>query len=248
MIIRKSDHQIRLMEQACRVVAEVLVQLADVVRPGVKTIDLDRLAEQIIAGHGAKPAFKGYRGFPATLCTSVNDEVVHGIPGDRLLKEGDIVGIDVGAIHKGYYGDAARTYRVGSVEEETERLLTVTEAALRDGIAECVQGKRLGDISAAVQSCVEAAGFSVVRDFVGHGIGRNMHEEPQIPNYGRADTGPRLRPGMTLALEPMVNAGGYQVRVLSDGWTAVTTDGGLSAHFEHTVLVTEGDPRVLTAL
>lgn len=247
MIVTKSAAELDIMREAGRVTAAALRAVGDAVRPGVTTSALDALAEDVIRSAGAVPAFKGYHGFPASLCTSVNAEVVHGIPGKRRLQSGDILSVDCGAIVEGYYGDAAMTFPVGEVSDEALRLLRATRESLEAGIARCVPGKRLYDVSAAVQKVVEAAGYSVVREYVGHGIGRNMHEDPQVPNYGRAGTGPVLQAGMVLAIEPMVNAGGAEVRSLSDGWTVVTVDGGLSAHFEHTVAVTEHGPLVLTA-
>jgi methionyl aminopeptidase len=236
------------MREAGRLVGEVLTQLAAQVAPGVTTANLDALAEERIVRAGAIPAFKGYHGYPATICASVNDEVIHGIPsGHRVLMDGDIISIDVGASLGGYFGDSAITLPVGSVSEEAATLLRVTEEALYKAI-ECVRlGGRVSDIGHAVQRHVEAYGFSVVREFVGHGIGQQMHEEPQIPNYGEPGRGPRLTEGMVLAIEPMVNAGRAAVKVLADGWTAVTRDGSLSAHFEHTVAVTAGEPWILTA-
>jgi methionyl aminopeptidase len=216
------------------------------VKPGVTTADLDRLAEEFIIGEGAIPAFKGYRGYPATLCTSVNEEVVHGIPSARRLEEGDIIGIDVGAIVEGFYGDAAVTLPVGRISDEAARLIRVTEAALAAGLAQVRAGNRLSDISHAVQTVAEAAGYSVVTDFVGHGIGRNLHEDPQVPNFGKPGEGPRLKEGLVLAIEPMVNIGGHEVEVLSDRWTVVTRDKSLSAHFEHTIAITPDGPKVLT--
>jgi methionyl aminopeptidase len=246
MIILKSEKEIATMGRACRIVAQVLGALRDAVKPGVSTLELDRISEKWIVERGGRPAFKGYRGFPSTLCVSVNDEVVHGIPSSRVLKEGDLVGLDLGAIVDGYYGDAAITVPVGRVDEEARRLMRVTEEALRRGIEQCRPGRRLSDISNAVQVHAEEAGYSVVREFVGHGIGRSLHEEPQVPNFGPPGQGPRLKSGMVLAIEPMVNQGGEEVRVLSDGWTVVTKDGLLSAHFEHTVAITENGPVVLT--
>ena len=236
------------MRRAGRVVREVLELVRGLVRPGATTLDLEKAADKRMKELGAKPAFKGYHGFPAVLCTSVNNEVVHGIPSaKRVLKEGDIVSVDCGAIIDGYYGDAAITVPVGEkIDPKTDRLLKVTEQSLQAGIAVVKPGATLGDIGAAVQSVVEAEGFSVVRDFVGHGIGSNMHEEPQVPNFGEAGRGMKLRPGMVIAIEPMVNAGGPDVRVLRDGWTAVTDDGSMSAHFEHTVAVTDTGARILT--
>src|SRR5262245_439416 len=227
------------MRDAGRLVADVLTALSAQVAPGVSTADLDAVAEKMIAAAGATPAFKGYHGYPASICASINDEVIHGIPsGRRLLQPGDIISIDVGASLEGYFGDSAITLPVGQVSEEAARLLTVTEEALYKAIDVARPGGRISDIGHAVQKHVEAYGFSVVREFVGHGIGQKMHEEPQVPNYGEAGRGPRLAEGMVLAIEPMVNAGKPAVKVLSDGWTAVTRDKSLSAHFEHTVAIT----------
>jgi methionyl aminopeptidase len=218
------------------------------VRPGARTRDLNALAEELLRKYKARSAFKGYNGYPAVLCTSVNEEVVHGIPSDRVLKEGDIVSLDFGAVWEDYYGDAAITVPVGSISAEARRLLRVTEEALGKAIEQARPGNHVGDISAAIQGYVESRGFSAVRDFVGHGIGRFMHERPQIPNFGPPGRGVRLKPGMTLAIEPMINAGGYGVEVLEDGWTAVTRDRSLSAHFEHSVAVTENGPYILSQL
>ncbi|GFN23025.1 type I methionyl aminopeptidase [Thermanaeromonas sp. C210] len=248
MIILKGRREIEFMRQAGRVVAEALAALERRIAPGVTTLELNRLAEEILERRGAVPAFKGYRGFPASICTSVNEEVVHGIPGLKKLVEGDIISIDIGAVINGYYGDAAATFPVGVIDEEKRRLLEVTREALWQGIRHAVVGNRLSDISYAIQSHVEKEGFSVVRDYVGHGIGSQMHEEPQVPNFGSPGRGPRLRPGMTLAIEPMVNAGGHQVMTREDGWTVVTADGRPSAHFEHTVAITDNGPEVLTLL
>lgn len=234
------------MRRAGRVVAEVLQRLRDEIKPGVTTLELDRLAEEWIKDRGARPAFKGYHGFPGSICTSINNEVVHGIPGQRRLKEGDIISIDVGAVLEGFYADAAVTYPVGEIDDVAKRLLEVTKASLDAGIAAAQYKARLSDISHAVQSVVEANGFSVVRDYVGHGIGRQMHEEPQVPNYGPPGLGPILNEGMTLAIEPMVNVGGPEVEVLADQWTVVTQDGSLSAHFEHTIAITANGPQILT--
>ncbi|HEY8416296.1 MAG TPA: type I methionyl aminopeptidase [Thermaerobacter sp.] len=248
MVEIKSSREIEHMRRAGQIVAGVLRELAGALRPGVTTADLDRLAERLIREAGAEPAFKGYQGYPATICASINDEVVHGIPSPgRVVRDGDIVSIDVGARYQGYHGDSAATFAVGHVPAEVRRLLEVTRESLYAAIAEARPGRRLGDVGHAVQRVVEAAGFSVVRDYAGHGIGRAMHEDPQVPNYGTPGTGLRLRPGMVLAIEPMVNAGGYEVRVDPDGWTVRTADGSLSAHFEHTVLITEGEPEILTA-
>ena len=247
-VVLKSSHEIEKMRRAGKVVREVLDLVRAHVKPGATTLDLEKVAETRIAELGAKPAFKGYHGFPCVLCTSVNSEVVHGIPSKRrVLKEGDIVSVDCGAIVDGYYGDAAITIPVGEkIAADTARLLKVTEASLHAAIAVVRPGATLGDVGAAVQGVVEAEGFSVVRDFVGHGIGSHMHEDPQVPNFGQAGSGMKLRAGMVLAIEPMVNAGKPDVRVLRDGWTAVTDDGSMSAHFEHTVAVTDTGATVLT--
>jgi methionyl aminopeptidase len=244
----KSAAELELMRTAGRVVGECLLELGRRVKPGVTTEELDRFAFDFFVKRGCKPAFKGYHGYPATICSSINEQVVHGIPGSRVLEEGDIVGIDVGAFCEGFCGDSARTFPVGKVGAETQRLLDVTRRALDEGIAQCVAGKHLGDIGHAVETFVVAQGFTVVRDFVGHGIGRAMHEDPQVPNYGKPNQGPRLAAGMCLALEPMVNAGRDAVRVLSDGWTVVTKDGLYSAHFEDTVAITDDGPLNLTRL
>jgi methionyl aminopeptidase len=246
MIILKRPEEIEKIRTSNVIVADILRELKEKIRPGISTLDLNRYSEEMAKKRGAKPAFKGYRGYPFALCTSVNSEVVHGMPSTRVLKSGDIVSLDFGAHHQGYYGDAAITVPVGEVTPETLLLLKTTEQSLYDGILQARAGNRLGDISAAVQNRVEAAGFSVVRDFVGHGIGRNLHEEPQIPNYGVSGRGIELKSGMVLAIEPMVNAGTYKVRVLSDGWTVVTADGRLSAHFEHTVAITKEGPVILS--
>lgn len=249
MIILKTPDEIAVMAKASRVVAEVLEVLRDAAKPGITTDELDRLAESEIRSRGAVPAFKGYRNYPKTLCASVNEQVVHGIPSRRVLKEGDIIGLDLGAIVGGFYGDSAITVAVGSVEEKTDDLVRVTREALACGIEKAVVGNRLSDISHAVQRHVEAAGYAVVTEFVGHGIGRQLHEEPQVPNYGKAGQGPRLQPGMVLAIEPMVNMGGAAVRVLEDRWTAVTVDGSLSAHFEHTIAIQPSGPaRILSCV
>ncbi|MDI6870745.1 MAG: type I methionyl aminopeptidase [Bacillota bacterium] len=248
MIVLKSDDEVRVMRRAGRVVAEALQRLGERVAPGITTGELDRFAEDFFRRRGAIPAFKGYNGFPASICTSLNEQVVHGIPGPRTLKAGEIISIDVGAVVDGFYGDAAATFPVGQVEPEVERLLATTREALARGIAQARVGNRLSDISHAIQTWVEAHGFSVVREYVGHGIGRAMHEAPAIPNYGPPGRGPRLKPGMTLAIEPMVNAGGCEVVTKDDHWTVVTADGEWSAHFEHTVAVTADGPLILTAL
>lgn len=246
MIELKNPAQIERMRKAGRIVAETLELMRNSVRPGVTTQELDRLAEEHIRKQGAIPAFKGYNGFPATLCASVNEQVVHGIPGLRTLQSGDIISIDCGAVIDGYYGDAAITLPVGEISEDLQKLLRVTEESLMLGINQALKGNRLYDVSHAVQTHVEAHGLSVVRDYVGHGIGRAMHEEPQIPNYGKPGRGPRLEIGMVLAIEPMVNMGTYEVKTLSDHWTVVTKDGKASAHFEHTVAITENGPEILT--
>ena len=249
MIILKTQDEIEVMARASKLVAETLQALKREVRPGIATEELDRLAEEFIRARGGVPAFKGYRNYPKTLCASVNDEVVHGIPSKRVLKDGDIVGLDLGAIVDGFYGDSAVTVPVGAIPPEAVELLRVTEEALYKGIEQAIVGNRLSDISHAIQRHAEAAGFSVVTDFVGHGIGQQLHEEPQIPNYGKPGQGPRLQVGMVLAIEPMINMGGSAVRVLEDQWTAVTRDGSLSAHFEHTIAIqASGPPRILTTL
>ena len=249
MIILKTPGEIEVMAKASRVVAETLEVLKKAVRVGVTTDELDALAEAEILARGAKPAFKGYRNYPKTLCASVNEQVVHGIPSKRKLKEGDIIGLDLGAIVDGFYGDSAVTVMIGEVSDKTAKLVRVTEKALMIGIEQAVVGRRLSDISHAIQHHVETAGYSVVTEFVGHGIGRQLHEEPQVPNYGRPGQGPRLQGGMVLAIEPMVNMGGSAVRVLDDRWTAVTADGSLSAHFEHTIAIQASGPaRVLSQL
>jgi methionyl aminopeptidase len=246
MVILKSPAEIDIIRVANRIVAEVLGELEATIKPGVTTLELDRRAETLARKRGAKPAFKGYRGYPFSLCASVNAEVVHGMPSDRVLRDGDIIGLDFGALYQGYYGDAAITVPVGQVTEEAKRLMRVTEECLYKGIEQARSGQRLGDISAAIQRHVEGAGFSVVRDFVGHGIGKTLHEEPQIPNYGMEKRGIELKAGMVLAIEPMVNQGGWRVRVLNDGWTVVTADGRLSAHFEHSVAITKNGPEILS--
>lgn len=247
MIVLKSQDEIEKMRVAGGVVAVALTELVASIVPGkTRTMDLDQLAEEILESHGAIPSFKGYKGYPNATCISVDEEVVHGIPGPRVLEEGSIVGIDLGAIVDGYHGDSAVTVPIGKVSAEAERLLTVARQSLFAGIRKAKVGNRLTDISNAIQTHAEAYGYSVVRDLVGHGIGREMHEEPQVPNFGKPGRGPELREGMTLAIEPMVNDGGHQVETLRDGWTIVTRDGGLSAHFEHTVAVLRSGPAVLT--
>jgi methionyl aminopeptidase len=247
MIILKSLQEIEKIRKACLIVAAVLEEIRGIVRPGVSTLALDDLAERFTRSSGAIPAFKGYRGYPKTLCTSVNSEVIHGIPSkDVVLKQGDIISIDVGAIVDGFYGDAAVTLPVGTISAEAERLIKVTEESLNRGMAQAKGDNRLYDISHAVQSYVEQNGYSVVREFVGHGIGRNLHEDPQVPNFGSPGQGPRLKPGMVLAIEPMVNIGKSATIVKDDSWTAITADGSLSAHFEHTVAIMNDGPWILT--
>jgi methionyl aminopeptidase len=250
MISLKSDHELALMRQAGRIVAEVLARMQEIVAPGVTTADLEAAAAEVIVGkHGAIPSFKGYRGFPGMICASVNEEIVHGIPGPRRLNEGDIVGVDVGVIYKGYHGDAAITLPVGDVDVSSRHLMEATAESLRRGIQAAQAGAWTSDISKEIQQYVESQGFSVVREYTGHGIGRRMHEDPQIVNYYEPEMGRwRLRPGMTFALEPMVNAGGWKTRVLDDNWTVVTADNKRSAHFEHTVAVTKNGPQILTLL
>lgn len=248
MIILKSRREIDLMREAGRIVAGALAELGTHIAPGVTTGELDRIAEEYLRRHDAIPAFKGYRGFPASICASVNEEVVHGIPGLRKLEAGDIISIDIGAVKNGYVGDATVTFPVGDIDSGKEKLLAVTRAALEEGIKKAVAGNRLSDISHAIQTYVEDWGFSVVREYVGHGIGRAMHEDPQIPNFGPPGYGPRLRVGMVLAIEPMVNAGTFEVSTLPNRWTVVTRDGQPSAHFEHTVAITENGPEILTLL
>jgi methionyl aminopeptidase len=246
LTIRRSWSELERMRQACLIVFETLDALERAIEPGIKTKALDRIAHERITSAGARPAFLGYRGYPASVCVSVNEEIIHGIPGERRLSEGDIVSLDLGAVVEGYFGDGARTVAVGETSAEARRLMRVTEEALRAAIAVCRPGKRVGDIGHAVEQHVTRNGFSTVRDFVGHGIGTSLHEEPQVPNYGPPGRRERLTPGMCLAIEPMVNAGGAEVRTLDDGWTAVTADGSLSAHFELTVAVTEEGPWVLS--
>ncbi|HET9545892.1 MAG TPA: type I methionyl aminopeptidase [Gaiellaceae bacterium] len=246
MIVRKSADEIETMARAGRVVAETIALMGETIRPGISTRELDELAEELIRSRGGVPTFKGYRGFPASICASPNDMVVHGIPGGYRVEEGDLLTVDVGVTLEGFVADSAYTFAVGEVGEEAERLLAVCQAALAAGIAEARDGNHVGDISAAVQRVTEEAGFSVIKSLVGHGVGRSMHEEPQVPNYGRPGRGPRLATGMTIAIEPMITAGGEEVAVADDDWSISTVDGSLSAHFEHTVAVTENGPRILT--
>lgn len=246
MIVYKSAAEIEAMRRSGRVVGRVLAELRPRVRPGVRTADLDAFAEARARDLGALPAFKGYRGYPASLCVSVNEEIIHGIPSARVLREGDIVSLDFGVVVDGFYADAAVTVPAGRVSEEAEKLIAAAERAFRAAIAAMAPERRLSDISAAVQASVESEGFSVIRQFVGHGIGRALHEEPQVPNFGPPGRGPRLRPGLTLAIEPMIARGRYEAEVLEDGWTAVTRDGSLSAHYEHTVALTDRGVEVLS--
>ncbi|MBC8531588.1 type I methionyl aminopeptidase [Gehongia tenuis] len=247
MITLKTDQEIAWMREAGRVVAGALEAVRQAIRPGVTTAELDRIGETYILSHGARPSFKGYQGFPAALCVSVNDEIVHGIPGDRMLEEGDMVSLDVGAELHGYHGDAARTYGVGEVDAATQQLMRVTEECFWKGIEQARVGSRLSDVSHAIQVHAESFGYSVPREITGHGIGRNLHEDPTVPNYGRAGHGERLKAGMTLAVEPMIAAGRRHIEVLDNDWTIVTVDQSRSAHYENTILITEGDPVILTA-
>lgn len=246
MIELKSNREIDIMKENGKILAEALRYLGEKMRPGIKTKDLDALAEEFIKKHDAIPAFKGYRGFPSNICVSVNSEVVHGIPGERILKEGDLVSVDLGVLKNGYYADGAFTFSLGDLKSEAQRLIQVTQDALNLGIQKAVSGKNLSDISHAIQSYVEGNGFSVVRELVGHGIGKRMHEEPQVPNFGRPGEGPLLEEGMVLAIEPMVNSGSFEIKTLEDEWTVVTCDGSLSAHFEHTIAITENGALILT--
>ena len=246
MIIVKSGHDLEAMRQACRITAAARALAGEMVRPGVSTKEIDKAVHDFIVAQGAKPSFLGYHGFPASTCISVNSTVVHGIPNDYVLKDGDIVTVDVGAYYKGFHGDCAATYPCGTVSAEAEKLIAVTKQSFFEGIRFATRGHRVSDISHAIQTYVESNGFSVVRAFVGHGVGAQLHEDPEVPNYGAPGRGPRLLPGMTLAIEPMVNVGTYEVRVLKDGWTTVTADGKLSAQYENTVLITDGEPEILT--
>jgi methionyl aminopeptidase len=249
MIIRKSRQEIERMRAAGLIVAQVLKRLSEMIEPGVSTLDLDHEAERMIVGAGAYPTFKGYHGYPRSICASINDEVVHGIPGKRKLREGDIVGIDCGATLMGYVGDAAVTVPVGNrIHDDVWKLINATRKSLYQAIEKCQVGNRLGDVCNAVQSYVEPLGYSVVKNYCGHGVGRAMHEEPQVPNYGKPGTGPILREGLVIAIEPMINLGHEDVKVLSDGWTVITMDGQPSAHFEHTVAITSEGPQILTML
>ena len=246
MIEIRSEREIALIEDAGEVVKTVLREVGKLARPGVTTGELDREAEKLIKQLGSRPAFKGYRGFPGNICASINEQVVHGIPGSVRLKPGDILSVDVGVEKNGFYADAAVTIEIGHAAENAKKLVSVTKESLRLGIAKAVEGNRLFDISHAIQKHVEDNGYSIVRDFVGHGIGQKMHEDPEIPNFGKSNTGPRLKKGMVLAIEPMVNEGSFEIEILGDGWTAVTRDRKLSAHFEHTICVTDKEPKILT--
>ena len=248
MITVKNHDEIAIMRKAGRIVGETLLLLEKEVKPGVTTANLDRIAEEFITKHGAKPSFKGLYGFPSSLCISVNEQVIHGFPGEYVLKEGDIVSIDCGAFFDGFHGDAARTVSVGEVSVEAQRLIDITRESFFQGIKFAKQGNKLTDISHEIQSYVEAAGFSVVRDFVGHGIGRKVHEDPNVPSFGKSGRGPKLLEGMVLAIEPMVNAGTYKVKTLKDGWTVVTADTSLSAHYENTVAILSDGPEILTLI
>ncbi|PLX31282.1 MAG: type I methionyl aminopeptidase [Clostridiales bacterium] len=248
MVTIKTKQEIEYMKEAGKIVAEVHKLMAEVIKPGMTTMELDQIAEKKIIEMGAIPAFKGYGGFPAAICASVNEQVVHGIPDGRVLENGDIISVDVGSKLKGYYGDGARTFPVGEISEEAERLIAVTRQSFFEGLKYCKVGYRLSDVSHAVQKYVEENGFSVVRDYVGHGIGTALHEDPQVPNYGPPGKGPRLVAGMVIAIEPMVNAGTFRVQTLGDEWTVVTADGKLSAHYENTIAITEEEPIILTQL
>ena len=248
MITIKSKHELKIMQKAGQISKAALLAAGDLVAPGVTTRQLDEAARRVIEKAGAKPAFLGYGGFPATICCSINDEVIRGIPGDRVIQEGDIVSIDTGAIYEGYYGDNAATFGAGKISEEAEKLIDVTRQSFYEGIKFARKGQRISDISHAIGAYCEARGYGVVREFVGHGIGTKMHEAPEIPNFGAPGHGPRLMPGMTLAIEPMINMGTWKVKVLPDGWTVKTLDGSLSAHYENTVLITEGEPIILTSV
>ena len=249
MVVLKTSRELGIMKEACRISAGALQTVGNAVEPGITTAELDAIAEKYIRSQGGEPNFKNYHGYPATACISINNEVIHGIPSaKRVLKAGDIVSVDLGAKFNGYHGDNAATFACGDVSEEAKRLMQTTKDALYEGIKAATAGSRIGDISSAVQRTVEAAGFSVVRQYVGHGIGTQLHEAPEVPNFGTAGRGIRLLPGMTLAIEPMVNAGGFDVKVLPDGWTVLTKDGSLSAHFEHTVVITPDGPKIMTVI
>ena len=246
MIAIKNERELECMRQACKITAAARALAGELVKPGVSTKAIDRAVHDYIVSQGAKPSFLNYNGFPASACISVNDVVIHGIPGGYILKEGDIVSVDVGAFYKGFHGDCAATYACGAISTEAQRLIDVTKQSFFEGMKFATKGNRVQDISHAIQTYVESNGFSVVRSFVGHGVGRQLHEEPEVPNYGAPGRGPRLLPGMTIAVEPMVNVGTYEVSILKDGWTTVTADGKLAAHYENTVLITDGEPEILT--
>ena len=246
MIAIKNERELILMRQACKITAAARALAGEMVRPGVTTKEIDKAVHDYIVAQGAKPSFLHYSGYPASACISVNQTVIHGIPGEYTLKEGDIVSVDVGAYYKGFHGDCAATFACGAISAEAQKLIDVTKQSFFEGIRLAKRGHRVSDISHAIQTYVESNGFSVVRSFVGHGVGAQLHEEPEVPNFGNAGRGPRLLPGMTLAIEPMVNVGTHEVRILRDGWTVVTTDGKLSAHYENTVLITDGEPEILT--
>ena len=246
MIAIKNEQELLCMRQACKITAAARALAGDMVKPGVSTKEIDKAVHDFIVSKGAKPSFLGYHGFPGSTCISINNVVIHGIPGPVVLKEGDIVSVDVGAYYKGFHGDCAATFPCGAISAQAQKLIDVTKQSFFEGIRFATKGHRVSDISHAIQTYVELNGFSVVRTFVGHGVGAQLHEEPEVPNFGAAGRGPRLLPGMTLAIEPMVNAGVYDVKVLPDGWTTVTADGKLSAHYENTVLITDGEPEILT--
>ena len=246
MIVIKNGQELQYMRQACRITAAARALAGEMVRPGVSTKQIDKAVHDYIVGQGAKPSFLGYNGFPASACISVNSTVIHGIPGGYTLKEGDIVSVDVGAYYQGFHGDCAATFPCGAISTEAQKLIDVTKQSFFEGIRFATRGHRVSDISHAIQTYVESNGYSVVRSFVGHGVGAQLHEEPEVPNFGAPGRGPRLLSGMTLAIEPMVNIGTHEVRVLRDGWTVVTADGKLSAHYENTVLITDGEPEILT--
>jgi methionyl aminopeptidase len=248
MIILKTRREIEIMKKAGRLVAKAHELVRNNIKPGITTKELDQIVEDFLKSQNAIPTFKGYNGFPYSICASINEEVVHGMPGDIKLKTGDIISVDIGATFEGYVGDSAKTFLVGEVDEEKRRLVEVTRQSFYEGIKFAKESYRLSDISHAIQEYAESAGFSVVRDYVGHGVGKNMHESPQIPNFGKPGKGPRLQPGMVLAIEPMINAGTYNVRVLDNDWTVVTLDGKPSAHYEHTIAITDGEPELLTVL
>jgi methionyl aminopeptidase len=248
MIYLKSSSEIAIMRISGKIVAETLLKIEEIVRPGITTIELDRIAEEYIISRGASPSFKGLYGFPATLCTSINEEVVHGIPGERVLQEGDIISVDCGAYYQGFHGDAARTFNVGKASTEDQKLIDVTRQSFFEGIKFAIVGNRIGDIANAIQTYVENFGYGIVKDYVGHGIGKEMHEEPSVPNYGRSGRGPKLAKGMTIAIEPMVNLGTYAVTEKSDNWTVITLDGKKSAHYENTIAILENGPEILTII